>query len=362
MSEYQIIWKGCAASNREIGRKGQKARAIVQHIMTGTLPGTDKWFNTPRPAAPSSAHFGIGATGEIHQYVAVEDTAYSNGILVQPNLAAVPWLADAPWPGKITANHFTVSIEWAGNHVWKGGEIGGEVLEWWQPTEPQYQAGLWLTNKLVTEQRIGIDRASITRHSDYNSSMKPGGKGWCPGLGFPMPRLLDDLKALSAPPAPPDFDTVGTVFGPPTGTLAMFTALLLGSPALEDADAIDYWQASIDAGVNPFFMLAIFNHESHMGRDQGSTIMREKTKNPGALRPHAGEPSLSDGISPSYFRKYSSWLDGWKDMAGHLHRYYAGKKPSEVFPIWAPASDNNSPTGYIAAVLRDLQRWAGPGN
>jgi hypothetical protein len=84
----------------------------------------------------------------------------------------------------------------------ENGEIGGEVLEWWQPTEPQYQAGLWLTNKLVTEQRIGIDRASITRHSDYNSSMKPGGKGWCPGLGFPMPRLLDDLKALSAPPAP----------------------------------------------------------------------------------------------------------------------------------------------------------------
>jgi hypothetical protein len=169
-------------------------------------------------------------------------------------------------------------------------------------------------------------------------------------------------EAPPAPPAPPDFDTVDTVFGPPTGTLAMFTALLLGSPALEDADAIDYWQASIDAGVNPFFMLAIFNHESHMGRDQGSTIMREKTKNPGALRPHAGEPSLSDGISPSYFRKYSSWLDGWKDMAGHLHRYYAGKKVSEVFPIWAPASDNNSPTGYIAAVLRDLQRWAGPGN
>jgi N-acetyl-anhydromuramyl-L-alanine amidase AmpD len=344
MSDHEIVWVGCAATNMERRRKGQAPRAVVQHLMTGTLAGTDYWFKKPRPAAPSSAHFGIGPDGEIHQYVLVEDTAYSNGILVQPNLAAVPWLADAPWPAKITANHFTVSIEWAGNHVWKNDEIGGEVLEWWQPTEVQYQAGLWLTNKICSEQRIGIDRASITRHSDYNSSMKPGGKGWCPGLGFPMPRLLDDLKALSSPPAPPQ--TPYEVHGPPTISLAEFTSWLTlhGSPAIVERPASEYYGACVKAGIDPNFALAQFWHESQCGTDGIAKV----TKSWGNLRNSRGH---ANGSVPGPFAKYDSWLMGLYDwITLWLTPPYQGLDMKTALTIYAPASDSNDPISYHTSI------------
>lgn len=69
-----IIWKG--SPNHYTGRQGYGVAHITLHIMVGYLAGTDSTF--ANPSSQSSAHYGVGATGEIHQYVAETDGSYSD--------------------------------------------------------------------------------------------------------------------------------------------------------------------------------------------------------------------------------------------------------------------------------------------
>lgn len=69
-----IIWKG--SQNHYTGRQGYDVTHITLHIMVGYLAGTDSTF--ANPSSQSSAHYGVGATGEIHQYVAETDGSYSD--------------------------------------------------------------------------------------------------------------------------------------------------------------------------------------------------------------------------------------------------------------------------------------------
>lgn len=70
-----IIWKG--SPNHYTGRNGYGVTHITLHIMVGYLAGTDSTFANPSRQSPS-AHYGVGATGEIHQYVAETDGSYSD--------------------------------------------------------------------------------------------------------------------------------------------------------------------------------------------------------------------------------------------------------------------------------------------
>lgn len=52
-------------------------RLIVEHWQDGTLASTDRVFTTGMNN--TSAHYGIGADGTVHQYVSENDTAYGAG-------------------------------------------------------------------------------------------------------------------------------------------------------------------------------------------------------------------------------------------------------------------------------------------
>lgn len=69
-----IIWKG--SPNHYTGRQGFVVTHITLHIMVGYLAGTDSTFANSDSQA--SAHYGIGSTGEIHQYVSERDGSYSD--------------------------------------------------------------------------------------------------------------------------------------------------------------------------------------------------------------------------------------------------------------------------------------------
>lgn len=69
-----IIWKG--SPNHYTGRQGYGVTHITLHIMVGYLAGTDATFANSNSQA--SAHYGIGSTGEIHQYVSERDGSYSD--------------------------------------------------------------------------------------------------------------------------------------------------------------------------------------------------------------------------------------------------------------------------------------------
>ncbi|TGE31356.1 N-acetylmuramoyl-L-alanine amidase [Desulfosporosinus sp. Sb-LF] len=73
MDKPTIVWKG---SPNFSSSKGYRTLAIVNHIMSGTLTGTDAWFTNPESKV--SSHFGVGENGAIHQYVELENVAWAN--------------------------------------------------------------------------------------------------------------------------------------------------------------------------------------------------------------------------------------------------------------------------------------------
>lgn len=78
-----IIWKG--SPNHYTGRQGYGVTHITLHIMVGYLAGTDATFANSDSQA--SAHYGIGSSGEIHQYVSERDGSYSDANYMSNNSA-----------------------------------------------------------------------------------------------------------------------------------------------------------------------------------------------------------------------------------------------------------------------------------
>lgn len=70
----EIKWIG--SPNHYSGRNGYQVTHITLHIMAGFLAGTDATFlNT---SSQASAHYGIGSSGTIHQYVNERDGSWSD--------------------------------------------------------------------------------------------------------------------------------------------------------------------------------------------------------------------------------------------------------------------------------------------
>lgn len=150
--------------------KGYKMIAIVDHIMAGTLIGTDSWF--ANPVSKASSHFGVGKNGEIHQYVDLRYPAWANGV---PNKPDWPLLKSG-----VNPNYYTISIEHEGE--------SGDVMP-----EAQYQATLALHRWLIETLGIPVTRDNIIGHYRIDSVNKSN----CPGSGFPWERLFMDLKGES---------------------------------------------------------------------------------------------------------------------------------------------------------------------
>jgi N-acetyl-anhydromuramyl-L-alanine amidase AmpD len=338
MAQPEIEWVRAYVGNYAVGRAGYKPIALVSHIAEGSLAAVDQHFQTARPGAESSAHFGIGVDGEIHQYVAVEDTAFANGRLLVPNYAAVPWLKGLT----INPNRLTISIEWAGKHL---RDSNGRVINWWQPSEPQYNAGLALYRYLCERYNIAIDRAHIIRHSDIDSV----NKGFCPGFGFPMPRLLGDLGdpeyAKAATPAPATY----RVTGPPSVSQPVFEQFLRQRDSPIAPIAEEAYRAVTAAGVDPNFALAMWWHEGQAGKDGAAA----RNRNIGNLRPKRdGTIGRAVDISFDYFRMYRNWLDSVRDWAELLGGpAYRDLDVRTAIGVYAPKSDGNVPEAYVAAVL-----------
>jgi N-acetyl-anhydromuramyl-L-alanine amidase AmpD len=163
-----IQWIG--SPNFELYRRGYKPLAIVNHIMCGTLEGTDSWFKNP--ASQVSAHFGVGKNGEIHQYVNELSTAWANGRKSTPDES---WLAN--FPAGVNPNLWTISIEHEGYP-----EDG--------LTEAQTKATIELHKYLVEKWNIPIDPIHITGHFRIDSVSRKD----CPGPKFPWDRLFKELK------------------------------------------------------------------------------------------------------------------------------------------------------------------------
>ncbi|KUO79016.1 MAG: N-acetylmuramoyl-L-alanine amidase [Desulfosporosinus sp. BRH_c37] len=167
MDKPNIIWIGSPNFSSPMG---YKIIAIVNHIMSGTLIGTDSWFKNP--VSKVSSHFGVGKNGDIHQYVNLDNHAWANGMVKNPNW---PLLQDG-----VNPNYYTVSIE----HEGESGDVMSEV---------QYQATLALHRWLIGTLGILVTRDNIIGHYRIDSVNRSN----CPGTGFPWDRLFNDLQGGS---------------------------------------------------------------------------------------------------------------------------------------------------------------------
>ncbi len=145
--------------NFSAGRKIYRPEAVVIHIMEGSLSGTDSWFRNP--ASKVSAHYGIGQTGEVHQYVKETDTAWHAGRVNAPS-----WKLIRPGGNGffINPNLYTIGIEHEGN----------ENSDW---TEEMYISSSELVKVVCNRWNIPIDRSHVIGHHEiYSLKTCPGNK------------------------------------------------------------------------------------------------------------------------------------------------------------------------------------------
>ena len=141
------------------GRKKYQPIAIVIHIMEGTLAGTDSWFSNKQ--AKVSAHYGVGRSGEVHQFVDEKNTAWHAGRVTNPSWSLIKKAGNAVF---INPNYYTVGIE----------HEGTVDTDW---TDAMYESTSTLIAEISKRWNIPIDRNHIIGHHEiYAVKACPGHK------------------------------------------------------------------------------------------------------------------------------------------------------------------------------------------
>ena len=161
-------WIGCPDSNFRKGRPfGLRPEAVVVHIMDGSFAAGESVFRNP--TTQKSAHYGISSAGEIHQYVAENDTAFHAGIVINPT-----------WPllkPRVNPNFYTIGIE----------HEGGPDDAW---PEAQLTASATLIAQIAARWEIPLDDLHVIRHHEIRASKT------CPGSWLQLDNLLARALAI----------------------------------------------------------------------------------------------------------------------------------------------------------------------
>ncbi|HEY6406513.1 MAG TPA: glucosaminidase domain-containing protein [Ktedonobacteraceae bacterium] len=154
-------------------------------------------------------------------------------------------------------------------------------------------------------------------------------------------------------------DASSNVTGPPTISADFIDRVLsaYGSPAAGTGQAL--YDFGVESGIDPVYALAFFLHEDSFG-ETGI----------GAVNHSLGNIRCSDGYTcQDGFRSYATWADGYQDWyALILNGYVKGQITDaivghpcttidEIVPVYAPSSDHNNVSAYIAAIERAVTTW-----
>jgi N-acetylmuramoyl-L-alanine amidase len=164
--------------NFTTGRKIYNPETVVIHIMEGSLAGTDSWFKNP--ISKVSAHYGIGKTGEVHQYVKETDTAWHAGRVNAPSWQLIKPSGNGHF---INPNLYTIGIEHEGN----------ENSDW---TDAMYSSSSEMVKTICSRWNIPIDRNHVIGHHEIYSLKT------CPGNKVDLNKLIA-LANGSTPVSPP---------------------------------------------------------------------------------------------------------------------------------------------------------------
>ena len=157
------------------GRKSYKPEAIVIHIMQGSLAGTDSWFGNRLSRV--SAHYGVGRSGEVHQYVDETNAAWHAGVITRPSWSGIKKVGNGFF---INPNYYTVGIE----------HEGTVDSEW---TDAMYESTSTLIAEISKRWNIPIDRSHIIGHHEIYAVKA------CPGHKVDFNRLIALAAGKDAP-------------------------------------------------------------------------------------------------------------------------------------------------------------------
>lgn len=164
-------WMGCANDNFERGRPpGLKPEMIVLHIFNGSLADADARFD--QPGQKVSAHYAVGQTGEIHQYVEETDTAFHAAKVENPIARLVQEKQG------VNPNFYSIGIE-------HEGKLGDTI------PQAQLNATAALLREIADRWNIFLDRDHVIAHSAIRASAN------CPGSGIDIDILLQIAKTIS---------------------------------------------------------------------------------------------------------------------------------------------------------------------
>ena len=161
----QSEWIGCAPGNFRKGRHGHAPRAIVIHIIVGSLASAGLTFRDPRSSV--SAHYGVGKSGQVQRFVEETDTAFHAGTVVRPT-----WKLIDP---HVNPNYYTIGIE----------HEGQPQIAW--PDE-QYATSAMLVREIAARWKILLDRDHVIMHREIRASKT------CPGSAD-IDRLIRQASA-----------------------------------------------------------------------------------------------------------------------------------------------------------------------
>jgi len=134
---------------------------------------------------------------------------------------------------------------------------------------------------------------------------------------------------------------------------------LAGTPARFDSDAA-YDRIRERRGSHAFAR-SIFTHESSDGT-QG-ICKKYDTKSPGNTRSSRNGKGHVITTEKGPYAKYDHWDEGFDDVAwrisdpSYVYAQEGRRTIRQIIERFAPATDNNVPERYIAAVVSDMNAW-----
>lgn len=142
-----------------------------------------------------------------------------------------------------------------------------------------------------------------------------------------------------------------SVIGKPSITVNFINEVLASynSPAAGKGQAL--YDLGVKYGIDPAFALAFFMHESSFGTAGMATV----TLSLGNLRCIPSVP-CNNG-----YAQFSSWEQGFEAWYKLIRNLYVAQwglvTIDQIIPTYAPSSDHNNVSGYIAALKHSIDTW-----
>lgn len=209
----QITQVGCAPANFHQGRPSHlRVEAVVIHTIDGTQQAADAAFLRTALEPQRSAHYSVGRTGEIHQYVDEQDTAFHCGVILSPTWEG---LKKGPDGRLINPNFYTIGIE----HE-------GRADDPWP--DAMYAASAALLRDIAARHPAlqPLSRRTVVMHREIRASTA------CPGSSVDIARLIAEAGGppVTEPRALRARSNVNVRRGQPTTSAPIVRVIPAGEP------------------------------------------------------------------------------------------------------------------------------------